>query len=117
MKKQTLRFLNTEYKKSLDAVKNAWKDHPMSTEKNQTSFQIWTPEMIDCNNENQRAARDFLLTMMNQTRIKFRCEELISVKSNIWKAYLKEKFDPFYEDNNNGINLFVQVKEEVTSSL
>ena len=117
--------------KSLDAFKNAWKDHPMSTEKSQTPFQIWTLGMIDCNNENQRAVRDFLRNEHVQTfgaegditpdepdedKVEVRRID-IGEKQDEILAYLKEKFDPFYEDNNNGINLFVQVKEEVTSSL
>ena len=117
--------------KSLDAFKNAWKGHPMSTEKNQTPFQTWTLGMIDCNNENQRAVRDFLrnghvqtfgaegdITLDEPDEDKVEVRRIdIGEKQDEILAYLVEKFNPFYEDNNYGINHFVPVKEEVTSSL
>ena len=84
--------------------------------------------MLDCNNENQRAVRDFL---RNEHIPTFGAEGDIHIpdqsdedhfevrridigeKQDTILAYLKEKFDPFQEDNNYGINLFVQVKDEV----
>ena len=117
--------------KSLDAFKNAWKEHPMSTEKGQSPLQIWTLGMIDFNNENQRAVRDFLLNEQVQTfglegdigpgepdegKVEVRRID-IGEKQDEISAHLMENFDPFYEDNNHGIDIFVLVKKEVLSFL
>ena len=46
--------------RSLNEFKEAWNNHQLSTEKNQTPNQLWLLGMMDKNKENQRGVRTYL---------------------------------------------------------
>ena len=117
--------------KSLDEFRKAWLTHPMSSEKNMTPEQLWTLGMIDCNNEQQRAVRDYL---SNEHATLFGVEGDINAYNNnedqdsdrvVLKrvdigenqdeilSTLRSKYDPLEDDGNHGISLFMKVKNDV----
>ena len=117
---------------SLDEFKNAWNCHRLSTEKNMTPYQIWILGMADCNNENQRAVRDFVHNnqLLNYgvegdvTAVIHRSMDSVEIrridigeKQSEISAFLKTKYNPLDNDGNHGIDIFLRVKTDVIANL
>jgi len=114
--------------KSFDQFQEGWNHHQISTEKNNTPYQLWLLGMMDDNKKNQRGVRMFnqldvddLFGIDISSSLDVMPDDLslvelhdVQLQNNSFVIEnVSQEFNPLDDDGNYGINCFLEVKERV----
>ena len=118
---------------SLDNFKEGWNHHQLSTEKNQSPYQLWLMGMMDENRSSQRGVRMVLenaaddslfgidpspsLNAMPSDSSIVEVHDISFDRMEFVTNHIKESFDPFFDDGNFGIDLYISIKECIENIL